>query len=916
MTTASRTMTDQQRGPFVENDADSQPGATSGRPIAAYFRRIWLGASGSEWIAFALLVWMLAMVGWSVQLARWGDLPNIVPTALMGASGAFLMSRLKVNWAAKAVFFFAAGFAVTLWQGGIPADGANVIERSADAWARMQLWIDVAINGGVSGDTVPFALIFMATTWIVSYTVSALTFRTLSPWVPVIALGLGLLTNLSHRHGQFEYTFYLFVIGAAAQFAHLIALNRTIHWRSLGLKPPRSAMWQSARDGLALGATIVLVAALLPFYEVRSDTLEQRWNAIFLDPFLSLQSTAERLLAGVPSGKDAVLDAPDPVLPFQGAIELTDEPLFRVRSRYAKMHPGRIYQEYTSQGWVAAPSVRVSAPANARLEGESSYRGMLGRELVEIAIKPSGSANLVVPAGAVHSVNLRSVVDVLEPVTWDLRLTGPIDSIDLLPEDLREFGFALRSELLLIANKIESTDGTRFAFDNQPLMADADVDEAIRLLYRSDSNIPWGGFSFNLIETQPGAGVDYVRLVRQSPVEHNAVELAQDAVANQQFIVSTSVSTAEDEDLARADDDYPRYITDRYLQLPDSLPQAVRDLARDIAADSDATEPWEIAQAVKRFLQNQVYSLEIEGPDPFTDALQYFLFETVNEPCPSDYPGCDRSKIKGYSQYFGSAGTVLLRANGVPARMIAGWSTGEYLPSEGQFLIRDRNRHGWTQVYLPPFGWIDLEVTPGRPAVPRNLRVPITPIDEIPAPIVGSSEFDPDFMAELAYLESLALDAALPSETLRFDAETERSSGVWLPPWPLTASGGSVVILLLAVWMAWRWNLRGHDDAVRAYTQWTRVAALMGYRRPSYMSAREYGARLGSVSEQANEVANLIVDSYEKRVYGGDGSNDESAELQGDVSLSSAWRKAAGAIVKHRLRRIFRSGNELHIGRQ
>ena len=342
----------------------------------------------------------------------------------------------------------------------------------------------------------------------------------------------------------------------------------------------------------------------------------------------------------------------------------------------------------------------------------------------------------------------------------------------------------------------------------------------------------------------------------------------------------------------------------------------MRDLAIEIVAESDAAEPWEMAQAVKRFLQDQVYSLEIEGPDPFTDALQYFLFETVDEPCPSDFPTCDQSKIKGYSQYFGSAATVLLRANGVPARMIAGWSTGEYLPSEGLFLIRDRNRHGWTQVYLPPFGWIDLEVTPGRPAVPRNLRVPITPIDEIPGPVVGSSEFDPDFMAELAYLESLALDAALPSETLRFDTEAQQSSGIWLPPWPLTASGGSMLILLLAVWMAWRWNLRGHDDAVRAYTQWTRVATLMGYRRPSYMSAREYGARLGSVSAQANSVAGLIVDRYEECVYGGDSSDGDSDSIPDDADLSLAWRTAAGAIVKHRLRRIFRSGDELHIGRQ
>lgn len=898
----------------------------------AWFKEVWIWPNASEVIALVLLIWMLAMVGWSVQLARWGDLPNIIPTAIIGAAVAFTMSRLRVNWSAKLVMFALVGTAVIFWQGSLPADGGNVIERSIDAWARFQLWIDIAINGGVSGDTVPFAMLFMTTTWVVGYSVSALTFKTMSPWVPVMALGFGLLTNLSHRSGQFEYTFYLFVIGATAQFAHLIAYNRTESWLLLGLKPPRSAKWQSARDGLVLGALIVLIAALMPFYEISSVTLKDRWNAVFLDPFLSMRSTAQRLLAGVPSGKDEVLEAPKPVLPFKGAIELTDDPLFRVRSRFAKMHPGRIYQEYTSQGWVTAPSVTIAAPSNARLESDQQYLGTIERELVELAVQPAGASNLVVPAGGVRSVNLPAAVDVLEPIVWDFPLTGPIDALQSLPEDFREFAYAVRYELLNIANKIESIDGTRFTIENQPAMDLDTVEEAVGSLYYYDTNIPWERFTFNFIDSGDGSGVGYVRIVRDAPVEHNVVVLRHQAVANQQFLVSTSVSIAEEDDLQWANDEYPGYIKDRYLQLPASLPGRVLALATGVVSDSGAETPWEKAQAVKAFLQDQVYSLEIDGPNPFSDALDYFLFETVGEPCPSDDRGCDESKIKGYSQYFGSAATVLLRANGVPARFIAGWSAGEYLPSEGQFLVRDRNRHGWTQVYLPPFGWIDLEVTPGRAAVPRNLRVPTAPINDIPAPVTGSAEFDPDFLAELAYLDSLALDAELPSDISRFGVENRGEGGSFTPPWMLMGAGAAGMLALFAIWMAWRWDLRGQDDAVRAYTQWTRVAMLLGYRRPRHMSAREYGERLGSVSEHTPRAAKLIIDNYEARVYGGplagapadsrgryddeDAPNGlpEGATTNEDADLRSAWRTAATALFKHRVRRMFGSAQELHIG--
>ena len=930
MTTASGTLGRTDRLDTASEAVSGQRDST--REVApAWFKGIWIKPNASELIALALLLWMLAMVGWSVQLARWGDLPSIIPTAIIGATVAFVLSRLKVNWVAKLVLFALLGTAVVFWQGSIPADGGNPIARSFDAWERLQLWIDIAIYGGVSGDTVPFALIFMTTTWIVGYSVSALTFKTMSPWVPVIALGFGLLTNLSHRSGQFEYTFYLFVIGATAQFAHLIAYNRTDRWLSLGLKPPRSAKWQSARDGLALGATIVLIAALMPFYEISSQTLKERWNALFLDPFVSMRSTAQRLLAGVPSGKDEVLDAPDPVLPFKGGIELTDEPLFRVRSRFAKMHPGRIYQEYTSQGWITSPTVRIAAPANARLESESPYLGALERELVEIAVQPAGASNLVVPAGGVRSVNLPAAVDILEPVVWDFPLTGSTDSLERLPDDLREFGYAIRYELLTIANKIESIDGTRYTVENQPPMDRATVDRAVGLLHQYDTSIAWEQFTFNMIDSADGTGVAYIRVVRDAPVEHNAVVLRSQAIANQQYLVSTSVSVAESDDLQWANDEYPGYIRDRYLQLPTSIPQRVLDLAARVVIESDAETPWQKAQAVKSFLQSQVYSLEIVGPSPFTDGLDYFLFETRNEPCPSDSPRCDVSKIKGYSQYFGSAATVLLRANGVPARFIAGWSTGEYLPSEGQFLIRDRNRHGWTQVYLPPFGWIDLEVTPGRPAVPRNLRVPTAPIDQIPAPVTGSAEFDPDFMAELAYLDSLALDADLPSETSRFDVDSQGTAQSFSIQWMLMGAGAAGLLVLFALWMAWRWDLRGQDDAVRAYTQWTRVAMLLGYRRPRHMSAREYGRLLGSVAEHTPRAAELIVDRYEAQVYGGgapdsavhqrgrrEDSSDQNEVTEdatvGDVAdLRTAWRTAAAALFRHRVRRLFRSAQELHI---
>ncbi|MGY8880702.1 MAG: hypothetical protein ACKVKV_08530, partial [Dehalococcoidia bacterium] len=84
------------------------------------------------------------------------------------------------------------------WQGTVEAAGSEPIARSIDGFARFSAWITTAQSGGISTDTVPFALMFMAASWIVGYGVTALTFRFRSPWLPTILLSLVILTNLSY----------------------------------------------------------------------------------------------------------------------------------------------------------------------------------------------------------------------------------------------------------------------------------------------------------------------------------------------------------------------------------------------------------------------------------------------------------------------------------------------------------------------------------------------------------------------------------------------------------------------------------------------------------------------------------------------------------------------------------------------
>lgn len=71
----------------------------------------------------------------------------------------------------------------------------------------------------------------------------------------------------------------------------------------------------------------------------------------------------------------------------------------------------------------------------------------------------------------------------------------------------------------------------------------------------------------------------------------------------------------------------------------------------------------------------------------------------------------------GQCEYFASSMVLMLRSQGVPARLVTGFLGGEYNPFEGYYIVRENNAHAWVEAYLPGVGWRIFDPTPpaGRP---------------------------------------------------------------------------------------------------------------------------------------------------------------------------------------------------------
>ena len=169
------------------------------------------------------------------------------------------------------------------------------------------------------------------------------------------------------------------------------------------------------------------------------------------------------------------------------------------------------------------------------------------------------------------------------------------------------------------------------------------------------------------------------------------------------------VPQATPDQLRASGTDYPQWVTARYLQLRNSVPDRVIALSRELTATSPTA--YDRAIAIEEYLRGYEYSLDIDAPPRGRDIVDYFLFDLQ----------------KGYCDYYASSMVVLARAAGLPARLVVGYHTGTYNVQLNSYLVTEAEAHSWPEIYFPQYGWIEFEPTAGRPALSRDESRPYAP---------------------------------------------------------------------------------------------------------------------------------------------------------------------------------------------
>jgi transglutaminase-like putative cysteine protease len=189
------------------------------------------------------------------------------------------------------------------------------------------------------------------------------------------------------------------------------------------------------------------------------------------------------------------------------------------------------------------------------------------------------------------------------------------------------------------------------------------------------------------------------------------------------------------EQLRAASHEYPDEITNVYLQLPESITERTRDLAHEITRGADTA--YDKAVLLRDHLRDTYpYDFYPPAQAPNTDAVDQFLF--VDQ--------------RGVCEQYVSALVVMLRELGIPARLAAGYGSGDYNAITGYYEVRANDAHAWAEVYFPGYGWIPIDPTPGWEGSPQsgpvqrwifsslldNIELPTLPFAEIFQSVTGA----------------------------------------------------------------------------------------------------------------------------------------------------------------------------------
>lgn len=311
---------------------------------------------------------------------------------------------------------------------------------------------------------------------------------------------------------------------------------------------------------------------------------------------------------------------------------------------------------------------------------------------------------------------------------------------------------------------------------------------------------------------------------------------------------------------------------DRYLQLPRSGNPRAREFAENLADEYDDPEGI-IRHLLDRF-REQEYFYTLRPPAMPNDGIDALLFD----------------EKRGFCAHYAGAATFVLRASGIPARVVVGYQGGDSGAGDEYLIVRQYDAHAWVEAWLPGEGWVRMD--PTAAIAPQRIESGLRDAMAEEGSFLEEDWTSPQRYGDMAMLQwaSLQLDrmnyhwqrwvVGYQGQS-QMDLMSRLPGGIGLRELGyITAGLIGAALLLAGLITAWQYR-RGEsrDPFSRIVTRWHRLCDRAGVPVRHGETPSQLASRLSRAKPAAAGTATAFARMINRHYYGQDSGAGNRREL-------------------------------------
>ncbi len=268
-------------------------------------------------------------------------------------------------------------------------------------------------------------------------------------------------------------------------------------------------------------------------------------------------------------------------------------------------------------------------------------------------------------------------------------------------------------------------------------------------------------------------------------------------------------------------------------------------------------DDMDFARAVLALFHDQPFFYTLKPPPLADDSVDEFLFESR----------------RGFCGHYASAFAMLMRAAGIPARVVTGYQGGTFNRYADYWILRQSDAHAWDEIWIEGRGWVRID--PTSAIAPERVERGLNDALVADGPLAGRWQRHSPWIADLR-LRLDALGQQWRRSILQFDQKSQDNLLVMLY---ISEPDGHKLVMVLAVgltlallWLTWqvRREMRPpvKDPLVRAYARLCRKMANIGVPRRLHEGAEDYAERVAGLRPDLAAELTVLCRHYTELRYG------------------------------------------------